>query len=64
MSNIPRSVPCGVMLTVSDAADRLSVSERTVRRLIAERKIRIYQIRRTIRISEAGLVSYLKTTRK
>ncbi len=64
MSKIPSPGSCDVMLTVSEAAERLNVSERTVRRLIAEGKIRIYRIRRSIRIREADLLDYLKTIRK
>ena len=43
MPKIPSPKSCDVMLTVSEAAERLNVSERTVRRLIAEGKIRVYQ---------------------
>lgn len=64
MPKIPSPAHCNVMLTVSEAANRLNVSPRTIRRLIAEGKILIYQIRRSIRISEADFVDYLKSIRK
>ena len=64
MPKITSPDSCNVMLTVSEAAERLNVCERTIRRLIAEGKIRVYQIRRSIRISEADLLKFLKTVKK
>ncbi len=57
------SEPHETLITVPEAAERLSVSPRTIRRLIAEGKIRAYQIRRAVRISESDLQAYKKSAR-
>lgn len=48
------------LLTVDQAAERLSVSSKTVRRLIERRELEHVRIGRAIRISPAALAAYLE----
>ena len=53
----------GRLLTVEDAADRLSTSVRFVRRLIAERRIEFVKVGRHVRISESALAEFIDAGR-
>ncbi len=51
------------LLTVEQAAERLSTSVRFVRRLIAERRIAYVKVGRHVRIAEADLASFVAAGR-
>ena len=51
------------LLTVEDAADRMSTSVRFVRRLIAERRIEFVKVGRHVRITEAALTEFIDAGR-
>ena len=53
----------GRLLTVEDAAERLSTSVRFVRRLIAERRIEFVKVGRHVRISESALADFIEAGR-
>ena len=53
----------GRLLTVEDAAKRLSTSVRFVRRLIAERRIEFVKVGRHVRISESALADFIEAGR-
>jgi len=48
------------LLTVSQAAERLSTGERFVRRLIAERRIAFVRVGRHVRIAESALDAFVR----
>lgn len=48
-----------VLLTIAEAADRLSVSQRTVERLLAERRIRRVKIGRRTLITSREVEGYI-----
>ncbi len=52
-----------VLLTVEQAADRLSTRPRFIRRLIAERRIEYHKVGRHVRISERALVEFIENGR-
>ena len=58
---VPRTAP--VLLTVEQAAHRLSTSPRFVRRLIAERRIEFVRVGRHVRISESALADFIEAGR-
>ncbi len=58
-----QAAPTGELLTIEDAALRISMSPRYVRRLIAERRIVFYRLGRSVRIAPADLAHYLTTGR-
>jgi excisionase family DNA binding protein len=47
------------LLTVEEAAERMSTSARFVRRLIAERRIEFVKVGRHVRISEPALAAFI-----
>lgn len=51
------------LLTVEQAAERLSASPRFVRRLIAERRIEFHRVGRHVRISERALAEFIEAGR-
>ena len=51
------------LLTIDQAADRISMSARYVRRLIAERRIPFYRLGRAVRIDPADLISHITAGR-
>jgi excisionase family DNA binding protein len=51
------------LMTVDDAAARLSTSVRFVRRLIAERRIEFVKVGRHVRISESALAAFIEAGR-
>ena len=53
------SLPQKPLLTVEDAALRLSVSPRTVRRAIADGSLAVIRIGRLVRITETALSSFM-----
>jgi excisionase family DNA binding protein len=53
----------GRLLTVEDAAERLSTSVRFVRRLIAERRVEFVKVGRHVRISESALADFTEAGR-
>jgi excisionase family DNA binding protein len=55
--------PTNRLLTVDEAADRLSTSPRFIRRLIAERRIEFVRIGRYVRISESVLSDFIEAGR-
>jgi excisionase family DNA binding protein len=55
--------PTNRLLTVNEAADRLSTSPRFIRRLIAERRIEFVRIGRYVRISESALSDFIDAGR-
>ena len=59
MTGRPGAAPAGRLLTVEDAAERLSTSVRFIRRLIAERRIEFVRVGRHIRISETALDDFI-----
>jgi excisionase family DNA binding protein len=52
-----------VLLTVEEAARRLSTSPRFIRRLIAERRIEFVRVGRHVRISESALADFIDAGR-
>jgi excisionase family DNA binding protein len=58
-----QSSPPERLLTVQDAADRMSTSVRFVRRLIAERRIAYVKLGRHVRITEADIAAFIKAGR-
>ena len=53
----------GRLLTVEDAAERMSTSVRFVRRLIAERRIEFVKLGRHVRIAESALADFIEAGR-
>lgn len=53
----------GDLLTVEQAADRISMSARYVRRLIAERRIVFYRLGRSVRIDPVDLTALIASGR-
>jgi excisionase family DNA binding protein len=51
------------LLTIEQAAERISMSARYVRRLVAERRIGFYRIGRSVRIDPADLVQHISAGR-
>jgi excisionase family DNA binding protein len=51
------------LLTVAEAADKLSVHEDTVRRLIGRGELRAVRVGRALRIEEETLVAYVRGQR-
>ena len=51
------------LLTVEDAAERMSTSARFIRRLIAERRIAYVKLGRHVRIAEADIVAFIEAGR-
>jgi excisionase family DNA binding protein len=63
---LPTSVttqPSVELLTIEQAAERISMSARYVRRLIAERRIVFYRLGRAVRIDPADLVLFITAGR-
>jgi excisionase family DNA binding protein len=52
-----------MLLTVEQAAERLSTKPRFVRRLIAERRIEFHKVGRHVRISETALAEFIEAGR-
>jgi excisionase family DNA binding protein len=55
--------PAEELLTVAEAATRISMSARYVRRLIAERRIVFYRLGRSVRIDPADLTTFITSSR-
>ena len=53
----------GRLLTVEDAAERMSTSVRFVRQLIAERRIEFVKVGRHVRIAESALADFIEAGR-
>jgi excisionase family DNA binding protein len=51
------------LLTIEEAAKRISMSPRFVRRLVAERRIVSYRLGRSVRIAPADLADYIAAGR-
>ena len=51
------------LLTVEQAAERLSTGPRFIRRLIAERRIEYHKVGRHVRISEHALADFIEVGR-
>ena len=51
------------LLTVEEAAERMSTSVRFIRRLIAERRIEFVKVGRHVRISEPDLAAFIDAGR-
>lgn len=51
----PKEAPLSPLLTIDDAADRLSVTPRFVRRLVAERRITFHRVGKFIRFDPADI---------
>ena len=60
---IPPTSYAGDLLTVEQAADRISMSARYVRRLIAERRIVFYRLGRSVRIDPVDLTALIASGR-
>lgn len=60
---IPPNSQAGDLLTVEQAADRISMSARYVRRLIAERRIVFYRLGRSVRIDPVDLTALIASGR-
>jgi excisionase family DNA binding protein len=60
---VPLGSHAGEMLTIEQAADRISMSARYVRRLIAERRIVFYRLGRSVRIDPADLTAFVSAGR-
>jgi excisionase family DNA binding protein len=60
---IPPTSQAGDLLTVEQAADRISMSARYVRRLIAERRIVFYRLGRSVRIDPVDLTALIASGR-
>jgi excisionase family DNA binding protein len=52
-----------MLLTVEQAAERLSTKPRFVRRLIAERRIEFHKVGHHVRISERALAEFVEAGR-
>ena len=59
----PLASHAGELLTIDQAANRISMSARYVRRLIAERRIVFYRLGRTVRIDPADLMAFVTAGR-
>jgi excisionase family DNA binding protein len=55
--------PIGVLLSVSDVADRLNLSVRTVRRLIRSGELKSFTIHSRVRVTESDLADFLEGCR-
>jgi excisionase family DNA binding protein len=51
------------LLTIEEAAGRISMSARYVRRLVSERRIGFYRIGRSVRIDPADLADFITAGR-
>jgi excisionase family DNA binding protein len=51
------------LLTIDEAATRMSMSTRYVRRLVAERRIPFYRLGRSVRIDPADLAAHVQSGR-
>ena len=60
---VQEDVTAPALLTVEQAAERLSTGPRFIRRLIAERRIEFHKLGRHVRISEAALAEFTKAGR-
>ena len=60
---IPVASHAAELLTIEQAADRISMSVRYVRRLIAERRIVFYRLGRSVRIAPADLTALIASGR-
>jgi excisionase family DNA binding protein len=56
-------LPAVQLLTVEEAAERMSTSVRFIRRLIAERRIEFVKVGRHVRISEPALAAFIDAGR-
>ncbi len=63
MTSYPAPVTAPVLLTVDQAAERLSTAPRFIRRLIAERRIEFVKLGRHVRISETALAEFIAAGR-
>ena len=59
----PLASHAGELLTIDQAANRISMSARYVRRLIAERRIVFYRLGRNVRIDPADLIAFVTAGR-
>lgn len=50
----------GKLLSVAEAAARLTVSKRTVQRWLAEREIPFVRVKRYVRIAEDDVLAFLR----
>jgi excisionase family DNA binding protein len=57
------SLPADQLLTVEEAAERMSTKPRFIRRLIAERRIEYVKVGRHVRISESALAAFISAGR-
>lgn len=61
VSTRPETVfPGPVLLSVHDAAERLSLCEKTVRQLLASGELRACRIGRAIRVSTSAIESFIR----
>lgn len=60
---IPLAAQASDLLTVEQAAHRMSMSARYVRRLIAERRIVFYRLGRSVRIDPTDLTALIASGR-
>jgi excisionase family DNA binding protein len=67
MTNRPRGMTAvpdvTELLTIEEAAERISMSARYVRRLVAERRIVFYRLGRSVRIEPSDLAAYVAAGR-
>jgi excisionase family DNA binding protein len=57
---VQEDVTAPALLTVEQAAERLSTGPRFIRRLIAERRIEFHKVGRHVRISERALADFIE----
>jgi len=60
---IPVASHAAELLTIEQAADRISMSVRYVRRLIAERRIVFYRLGRSVRIDPVDVTALIASGR-
>jgi excisionase family DNA binding protein len=60
---IPLASHTAELVTVEQAADRISMSVRYVRRLVAERRIVFYRLGRSVRIDPTDLTALIASGR-
>jgi excisionase family DNA binding protein len=60
---IPAPSEAAELLTIEQAADRISMSVRYVRRLIAERRIVFYRLGRSVRLDPVDLTALIASGR-
>ena len=61
--NMPSGKAADRLLTVEDAAERMSTSVRFVRRLIAERRIAFVKLGLHVRIAESDIAAFIEAGR-